>query len=145
MKYVVALVAVMSTLLAPLVYMLADNQPPYVYDAEQSYVVPSRTTTGRQITVHWKLKQINRVCPGSITRYIVDDETGLRLSYDPTAAAKTIEVGDDYLDRTFYLPHGISPGKKWYYSEGDYSCNPLQYFYPLRTRTPRISFEVTKE
>lgn len=145
MKYIVALVwFVTLTIIAPLSYMIADNQPPYEYDSESSYIIPVRTGAGQQITVHWKFARINRVCLGTITRYIVDQHTNARISYDPTAAAVTIEFGMDYLERTFYLPQGVAPGKKWYYAEGSYACNPLQRFYPLVTRTPRLSFEVTE-
>lgn len=143
MKLITALTFFISAFfIMPLAYMLADVQPPYEYDAEHSYIVPSTTPSGRQMLVHWHFVRVNRVCPGAITRYIVDQRTGARLSYDPTAAARTIDVGDKYLDRTFYLPAAISPGMKWYYSEGEYACNPLQRLYPLRVRTPRLSFEV---
>jgi hypothetical protein len=128
--------------IAPLVYMLADNTPPYEYDAAKSYVVPSPTPSGQQLTVHWEFKVINRVCIGSVTRVIVDVKTKTRITYDPSSAARTIEFGDKYLDRTFFLPPLITPGEKEYYSEGEYACNPLQKFYPLRVTTPRLTFFV---
>lgn len=140
----IAVAHISLLVVAPLAYMLADNQPPYVYDASKSYVKPEKTASGKQVTVHWHLARINRVCVGTIVRYIVDQHTNARISYDPTAAAATIEVGMNYLERTFFLPQEMTPGKKWYYAEGSYACNPLQRFYPLVTRTPRLSFEVTE-
>jgi hypothetical protein len=138
------IVAVFSLMvIAPIAYMLADNQPPYVYDEGKSYVVPSVTTAGRQMTVYWHFKKVNRVCIGSITRHVVDQDTGVRFSYDPTAAARTVELGDNLLTRTFFLPPDVTPGKKWYYADAEFACNPLQRIYPLRVRTPRLSFEVT--
>ena len=128
----------------PISYMLGDTQPPYEYDASRSYVIPQHTAAGKQITVHWHFLRINRICVGRITRHIVDQMTGVNISYDPTLAAATVEVGMDSLDRTFFLPQGILPGMKWYFAEGEYACNPLQRFYPLVTRTPRLSFEVTE-
>ena len=145
MKFAISAVfAVSLFLIAPLAFLMTDNLPPYEYDPSRSYIVPSHTEAGRQIIVHWYITRINRVCPGSITRHIVDQQTGLRVSYDPTPSARNLEVEDKYLDRTFFLPTLITPGMKWYYAEGEYACNPLQRFYPLRVRTPRISFEVTE-
>lgn len=128
--------------IAPAVYLLADNQPPYEYDADRSTVVPTKTESGRQLVVHWHLKKINRVCVGTIYRHVVDQETGVRFSYDPTVAARTIELRGNVLDRTFILPPDVTPGKKWYYADAEFACNPLQLLYPLRVRTPRLSFEV---
>lgn len=142
-KGMIAASAVFTLLvITPLSYMIGDNAPPYEYDVGNSFVIPSHTLAGRQMMVHWKLSRVNRICPGSITRYIVDQETNVRISYDPTAAARTIEAADSSLDRTFFLPPGISPGKKWYYADAEFACNPLQHFFPLRVRTPRLSFEV---
>jgi hypothetical protein len=130
--------------IAPLAYMLADTTPPYEYDEENSYVIPSSTRAGKQMTVHWRFRKFNRVCVGVITRHVVDQETTVRFSYDPTAAAITEELspGNMSLNRTFFLPPNIMPGKKWYYADAEFACNPLQRFYPLRVRTPRLSFEV---
>ncbi len=145
MRLAIATSTVVSFLvIAPIAYMTADTQPPYEFDVSQSYVVPSTTPAGRQILVHWKISKVNRVCPGSITRFVVDQRTGARVSYDPAPAASNVESNDEWLDRTFFLPPETVPGMKWYYSDGDYSCNPLQRIYPLRVRTPRLSFEVTK-
>ncbi len=142
-KGMLAVSAVFSLLVVtPISYMAFDNQPPYEYDEQNSYVIPSKTPSGRQMVVHWKLKKINRVCTGSITRYIVDQETTVRVSYDPTAAARTVDLKDHVLNRTFFLPPDITPGRKWYYANAEFACNPLQHFYPLRVRTPRLSFEV---
>ena len=144
-RAVVILSAVLSTFVfAPLAYMLADNQPPFEYDASRSYVVPSKTPAGRQMTVHWKFSKVNRLCPGYVTKIVVDQTTGVRTLYDPTPAARVIDEDSMTLDKTFYLPPTITEGKKWYYSEAEYACNPLQHVYPLRVRTPRLSFEVTE-
>lgn len=141
-KFIIAVAIVASVIIAPMVYMMADNQPPYDYDGVNSQVIPSQTPAGRQLRVHWVLKRVNRICPGSITRTIVDQKSGTRISYDPAPAATNVELGDTELDRTFLLPPEIPPGKKWYYADAEYACNPLQRFYPLKLRTPRLSFEV---
>jgi hypothetical protein len=138
----IAVAAISLLVIAPTVYMLADDQPPYEYDVENSYVVPRQTRAGHQVTVHWKLSRINRVCPGVIIRTIVDALTGVRTTYDPAPAATTIDLMDNELNRTFLLPSGITPGSKWYYSDAEYACNPLQRFYPLKERTPRLSFDI---
>jgi hypothetical protein len=131
-------IAVISGLIA---YLLADNQPPYVYDAEQSYVIPSHTSPGHQVAVHWSIK-VNRLCPGSIVRTIVDARTGARTSYDPTPAILTIETTDTVLDRTFLLPQGMGLGRKIYRANAEYVCNPLQRIWPLKVQTPDLLFEV---
>lgn len=138
------IVTALFTLLVvtPISYMMFDTLPPYEYDELQSYVIPEHTPAGRQMLVHWKFKRVNRTCVGSITRYVVDQETKIRISYDPTAAARTVDRDDMALDRTFYLPPNTVPGKKWYYVDAEFACNPLQHFYPLRVRTPRLTFEV---
>lgn len=139
---IIASAAVSFLAIAPIAYMAADNEPPYEYDAASSYIIPSHTPSGRQLTVHWRLKRVNRVCRGSVTRTIVDEVSGSRTTYDPTPSASNIEVGDVELDKSFYLPPNISPGPKVYYADSEYECNPLQHLYPLRVRTPRLHFEV---
>lgn len=122
-------------------YLLADNQPPYIYDIEQSYVIPSRASPGHQVAVHWSIK-VNRLCPGSIVRTIVDARTGARMSYDPTPGDMTIEPTDTVLDRTFLLPQGMGLGPKIYRANAEYACNPLQRIWPLKVQTPDLLFEV---
>ena len=144
MRVLIALSAALSFLvIAPVSYMTFDTTPPYEYDAAGSYIVPRLTQAGHQITVHWRLRRVNRICPGTITRTIVDAVTGVRTTYDPVPAAGVIELADEELDRTFLLPQGIASGRKLYYSDGAYGCNPLQrYWSPLRVRTPTLEFEI---
>lgn len=134
--------AVSMFIIAPLAYMVADTQPPYEYDAEMSYIIPAKTQKGHQVTVHWKFSKVNRYCPGWVTRSVVDQQTGARVTYDPRPVSSKSNVDNDGLDRTFFLPQGITPGLKWYYADAEFACNPLQHIYPLRVRTPRLSFEV---
>lgn len=141
MKLYLTYLVLIGIILGALAFMSADTTPPYEYDVAESYVIPEQTQAGHQLTVHWKIK-VNRICPGTIVRTIVDTKTGIRVSYDPTPAANTLETVDHELNRTFMLPTGIPPGAKWYYSDGDYACNLLQRFYPLHVRTPRLPFTV---
>ncbi len=141
-KLIIASALVSLFIVTPIAFMAFDRIPPYEYDAARSYVVPSQTNSGRQMTVHWHFARVNRVCVGSITRRVVDQESGIRFSYDPTAAARSVELEDTKLVRTFFLPQDVTPGKKWYFADAEFACNPLQRFYPLRVRTPRLSFEV---
>lgn len=143
MRLVILASAVVSAfVVVPVAYMIADNLPPYEYDAEMSYLRPNPASPHQQMIVRWHFKKINRVCPGVVTRHIVDATSGARISYDPTPAATTIELADHYLDRTFTLPYAITPGPKLYYSDGEYTCNMIQRFYPLRVATPRLRFDV---
>lgn len=144
LKILTAFSALLSFLvIAPVSYMSFDTEPPYVYDKDGSYIVPERTHAGHQITVHWKLRRVNRICPGFITRNIVDAETGVRVMYDPVPATQSVVQGDSELNRAFLLPSGIGPGRKLYYSEGAYGCNLLQRLWkPLQLRTPTLEFEI---
>lgn len=133
--------AVLALLLGGVAYMAADNQPPYDYIIEQSYVRPNPAHPGRQITVHWELK-INRICPGVIVRTIVDAKTKARVSYDPALALVTVRAGDTSLERTFFLPEEMLPGPKLYRANAEYICNPLNRIWPLKVQTPDLYFEV---
>jgi hypothetical protein len=125
-------------------FMFADNTPPYEYDAEQSYIVPSTAHDGEQITVMWKLKKINRICPGSNHRVLFDPKTRVILaSYDPTPAAVSESIIDGYLNRTFLLPRGALPeGAIGYRANVCYVCNPLQRLFPLCVTTPELFFRL---
>lgn len=123
-------------------YMLSDNQPPYSYIIEKSYVIPNPSQAGHQVTVHWELK-VNRLCAGVIVRTIVDAKTGAKVSYDPTPSLSTMRMQDTSLERTFFLPEGAQPGPKLYRANAEYICNPLHRIWPLKVQTPDIHFEVT--
>jgi hypothetical protein len=144
LKMILVMSAVISTfVIAPVAYMAADYQPPYEYDASRSYIIPDPAMPGNQLLVHWELKKVNRICTGSITRFVVDALTKERIAYDPTTAAQNVELDDTYLNRTLLLPSGISPGDKEYYADGEFHCNLLQRFFPLRVRSPRLYFSVS--
>lgn len=131
----------LAAILGLFAYMLADNQPPYTYFGDESYIIPQRASPGHQVSVHWKIK-VNRLCPGAIVRTIVDARTGARTSYDPTPAIVTIRPEDTSLDRTFMLPEGMGAGRKLYRANAEYVCNPLQRIWPLKVQTPDLMFEV---
>lgn len=131
-------------LIAPIAYMTADNAPPYVYDVKNSYVVPLRPRVQFQVTVHWALKRVNRVCPGFLVRYIIDADTMVKTTYDAIPVADNVDANATELNRTFLLSPNITPGPKIYRAEGFYSCNPLQHIWPLRVVTPDLHFEVVE-
>jgi hypothetical protein len=133
---------IVSIVLGCIAFMFADNQPPYSYIVEKSYVIPNPSHAGHQVLIHWEFK-INRLCPGTIVRTIVDAKTGATISYDPTPALSTVKIGDTFLERTFFLPEGIRPGPKLYRANAEYVCNPLHRVWPLKVQTPDIPFEVT--
>lgn len=127
-------------------FMAADNQPPYVYDEANSYIVPSVAAEGQRITVKWRLLRVNRVCPGSTRRVLFDPRTGVILAtYDPTLAVVSASIKDGYLNRTFLLPAGdvLPVGEIGYRSTVCYECNPFQEFIkPLCVTTPDLRFLV---
>ena len=127
-----------------LAFMMADNEPPYEYDAERSFIVPSKAHDGEQVTVMWKLKTVNRICPGSNRRVLFDPTTRVILaSYDPTPAAVSESIKDGYLNRTFLLPRALPAGLIGYRANVCYECNPFQRFIkPLCVATPELFFSV---
>lgn len=143
MRSIVTASAIISILVvAPLAYMMADNQPPYEYDASNSYIIPQQSRVDHQVVVHWQFKRVNRVCPGSVTRVIVDARSGAQTTFDPTAVAASVTTKSTHLDRTFTLPPNLAPGPQLYRAHVAFRCNMLQHFWPLMVRTPDLSFEV---
>lgn len=120
-------------------FLSADNKPPYSYNAAKSYIKPDPAGAGRQVTIHWEVKN-NRYCPGFITRSIIDAKTKVIVSYDPFPAL--FEEGEHFIDRSFYLPDSIEPGIKIYRVNGVYFCNILQRLWPLKVQSPDIFFEI---
>jgi hypothetical protein len=145
LKWQCAIGMILAGMFAWVAFMMADNEPPYEYDAEQSYIVPSKAHDGDQITVKWKLAKVNRICPGSNRRVLFDPKTHVILaSYDPTPAAVSDSIEDGYLNRTFLLPRGVLPsGKIGYRANVCYECNIFQKIIkPLCIATPNLFFQV---
>jgi hypothetical protein len=129
-----------AIVVAPMAYMLADNEAPYIYDVEHSYIKPSETMADHHVIVHWEMR-INRICPGMVVRNIIDAHTGVKITYDAVPAVH-LSMTDPTINNVLYLPAGILPGAKLYQVDGYFSCNLLQQFYPLHTVTPRIPFTI---
>lgn len=131
-------------LLGSFVFMAFDNTPPYLYDVDKSYVVPSPAREGDQITVKWRIKEIRQICPGSVQRLLIDTKTGIIVAaYDPTPAATSESIQDGYLNRTFALPRSLPTGKLAYRANVCYQCNAFQKLIkPLCTSTPTLYFEL---
>lgn len=145
LRWQLAIGFVMSSLLAWVVFMAADNTPPYEYDAEKSYIVPSKASDGDQITVMWKIKKTQRLCPGANNRVLFDPQTKVILaSYDTTPASLTDSLKHGYLNRTFQLPRSVlPPGRVGYRATICYECNLFQKLAkPLCVTTPELFFEI---
>ena len=128
----------------PITWMLVDRTPPYEYDQANSYILPDIIRPGSQVTVRWAFSRINRLCPGTTERTIVDVRTGALVSYDPAPHALTIRPGDKFLERSFYIPLSMEPGRKAYRARATFVCNPLQHLWPIVVQRPDLYFEVTK-
>lgn len=144
MRFCLFLSVIASSLLGWIAFMAADNQPPYEYDVENSYIIPYYAKDGSQITVRWRLKNVNRICPGSNRRVLFDPITKVVIAtYDPTPAALSDSVKDGYLNRTFLLPQSLPEGRTGYRATVCYECNPFQkYVRALCITTPDIFFNV---
>jgi hypothetical protein len=126
-------------------FMAFDNTPPYEYDASQSTIIPEVVQgDSPQIAVDWKLRRINRICPGTISRQLFDPKTGVILvTYDAVPAALSSNIKDHRLTRTFALPMAALPsGRIGYRAIMRYQCNFFQQFYPLEIVTPNLYFYV---
>jgi hypothetical protein len=142
-QFAIGLVA--SSLLGWVAFMAADNTPPYEYDTEKSYIIPARAADGDQITVVWKIKKINRICPGANKRELFDPQTKVILAtYDASPAAVSGTIVQGYLNRTFKLPRSIlPPGRIGYRATICYECNLFQKLArPLCVTTPDLFFEI---
>lgn len=137
---------VLMALTGALVFMWFDTTPPYEFDADKSYVIPQKAEEGMQIRVVWKVKKLNRFCPGTNLRTLFDPVTKVKLAiYDPVPVAARFELGEDsFLIRTFLLPKELIPGKVGYRATQSYVCNPLQHFWPLVVTTPDLFFEIVE-
>lgn len=135
---------VLMIITGTLAFMWFDTTPPYEFDAGQSYVVPNKAEEGMQIRVVWKVKKLNRFCPGTNLRTLFDPVTKVKLAiYDPVPVAARFELGEDsFLVRTFLLPKELMAGKVGYRATQIYVCNPLQHIWPLVVTTPDLFFEV---
>lgn len=142
MRHIIIAASIITILfITPLAYMLADNQPPYVYDTENSYIVPQQNRVDHQATAHWSFKRVNRLCPGLVYRVIVDVNSGAQTIFDPVPAS-VISMKATYINRTFTLPPNLAPGPQLYRAHIAFRCNALQRFWPLMVRTPDLPFQV---
>ena len=144
MKLCLTLSLIASSILGWLAFMAADNLPPYEYDAENSFIIPSIADDGDQIRVMLKIKKVNRICPGSNRRVLFDPVTKVHIAtYDPTPAAISNSIIDGYLNRTFLLPKSLPSGPIGYRATVCYECNLLQKFFkPLCVITPDLFFAI---
>lgn len=129
-------------------YMIADNEPPYVYDEASSYIIPDPAKEGWQITVRWKIKAVNRYCPGIGHRKLIDLASGsVIVEYDPVPTARDNSVKEGFLTRTFMLPVKFdpSPALVGYRQVSCYQCNLYQQFVrPLCVTTPTLKFRIER-
>ncbi len=131
----------MAALGSWLAVMSLDNEPPYVWDASETSITPNPAKGGEMVTVNWKMT-INRICPGSSSRSLIDADTGMVIAtYDATPVSAVIRTGDKSLIRTFQLPRGLPP-RVGYKSTICFRCNVLQALMPLCVSTPTIKFRV---
>jgi hypothetical protein len=132
----------MAALGSWLAVMGLDNEPPYSYDPNQSFVIPNPAPQGSIITVEWALTAVRRECPGTVQRIFRDLDTGLvATTLDTTPMSRSVRKGDKRLPRSFELPPDL-PAHVGYTAEVCAQCNFLQQFQPLCFKTPEIKFHV---
>lgn len=129
--------------LIPITYWALDNQRPYVFFGDESYIIPTAAQGNDQMIVSWKVR-VFRQCDGIVRRELFDPRTQVILSiYDPQPAHKNnMPLGDGQFNKTFLLPKMIQPGRIGYRARLEYSCNPLQRIWPISYVTPELFFEV---
>lgn len=133
------IIAVISVACFAPIWMLLDRTPPYT--GHQGEVVPAEPRAGEWMTVAWTVK-VNRVCPGTIQREVVDAKRVV-WNYDVQPAIRREQLTDENrLHRSFILPTGASPGPARYRARTCYRCNPLQAWWPICSWTPEIPFTI---
>ena len=132
----IAFAIMIAFLAGSIVFMAFDTTPPLRYDESASFVVPSPANDGDQVTVKWRLKKVNRECPGIAQRVLFDPKTKIILAnYDPTPAATS--------ESEFALQRALPSGQIAYRADVCYGCNLLQQFVrPLCVPTPNLTFTV---
>lgn len=142
---------ILPTLLAIIVgYFAMDRERPYIFHKEGSAIIPPSGHGGDQITVVWKVT-FNRQCSGLVERQLVDPDTGVIIgAYDPSPAAYNgVDVGGNYLRKTFALPKVLQKGWIGYQADLTYTCNWVQALFPgafaIRYKTPRLLFKVEED
>ena len=140
----IVLLTAMAALGAWLAVMWLDNDPPYVYDAEQSRMFPDPADQQSMVTADWKLKAVKRTCPGTVQRYFRDMKTKkIVATLDTTPVSRVVREGDNTLPRSFMLPPNL-PGEVGYSAEICFECNLLQQMPRLAmcVMTPELTFHV---
>ena len=134
---------------APLIWMLADRQEPYVRIA--GTISPQNPAPGDFVEVRWALK-VNRWCPTNTRRNVtrtVIDAGGKIHDYDSVegvfGADRDRQSTPQTLTRGFQLPKDIAPGPARYQSTACFACNPTQHLWPVCIRQPAIYFQVRGE
>ena len=144
-RHNVAAAFVSVAIVAPLMWMLLDRDPPYTDHV--GTITPADPAPGDWITVDWKLT-VHRVCHGWVQREIVDSQ-GVICNYDKQPAIRRDQLSNqqmgsppDRLNRSFPLCDRAAPGPARYRALTCYQCNPLQKWWPICVRTPNIQFTI---
>ena len=126
-------------------WMYLDTEPPYVYDAARSRIIPEVAKPESQIVADWKLAKVNRICPGSSHRRFRNKATGEVVTTDATALATSTRVGDKALGRAIWLPPGLHD-EVGYSTSVCFQCNALQTVFPnlFCVVTPELTFRVAQ-
>lgn len=135
---------------ASIAVMLNDNVPPYVHD--YGTIFPENPREESQVTIDWKMKIVNRICPGWVQRQIYDRTGALACNYDLQPAIRREQLKStradgipNTLDRSFMLCPAAKAGPATYRAYTCYQCNLLQEMYPSRSicmYTPDVSFTI---
>lgn len=126
-------------------FLAADNTHPFDYIAEGSYIKPPTGRPGEQVIVSWSVRQNRSICPGIVTRQLIDVNTKEVVAmYDPVFATRG-PVTNNRLNISFAMPKTIPTGWIGYRANLEYTCNWLQQAFPsfaIRYQTPMLLFKV---
>lgn len=131
--------------------LIGDRLPPYVHD--YGTITPAQPNEGDQVNVEWKMKKVNRICPGWIQRQIYDRDGALACNYDIQPAIRREQLygqqtsgSPDRLSRSFTLCSRAIPGPAKYRAYTCYQCNWLQETFPTKLSicgyTPDVDFMI---
>lgn len=142
MRRVLAGLLIGGLVVAPVTYMVADREPPFVRLGGR--VVPSVLHSGDEFTVEWDLfVNTHRRCwpVGGIEITFIDSAGALKaLESQPVLADPSNR--DAHIHRVLRLPMGMTDGIARYRSVGHFACNIIQQYVPIRVTGPDLLFTV---
>jgi hypothetical protein len=142
MRRVVAGLLIGGLVVAPITYMAADREPPFVRLGGR--VIPNTLHSGDEFTVEWDLfVNTHRRCwaVGGIEITFIDSAGAIKI-LEPQPVLADPSNRDAHISRVLRLPMGMTDGPARYRAVGYFACNVIQQYVPIRITGPDLLFTV---